>query len=197
MIVGYVYQGISDLTDWSWGSYSASMSISLFLIPLIGGFYCLFFSFKVLFSSFPFFPPFPPHFVLSMLLSGETVSNRKGTELTPLFSLPFWNLYLCHISNRSLLSYFGVFISWLPPEKKGEVMYHFFAELVKSLLQILKYHYYSRFYPFIFSGFFDLSYSGASLFAFICLWLESIRCRIWFCNFTYHHLIYSRQDLYW
>ncbi|MER2063424.1 MAG: cation:dicarboxylase symporter family transporter, partial [Alkalibacterium sp.] len=56
----------------------------------------------------------------------ETVQT-EGTALEPLFELPLEPMF--DVTSAIVFAFlFGVFISWLRKEKKGEVMYHFFSE---------------------------------------------------------------------
>lgn len=145
MIVGYVIKGISDLTDGAGKLLSLNVLLA-YSNTLIGGFIAYFLASNL-------FPLFIDASVR------ETVQT-DGTELAPLFSLPLEPLF--SVTSAIVFAFlFGVFISWLRKEKKGEVLYNVFTEFGEIITQILKTIIIPGLPIYIFGNFLNLSYSGA------------------------------------
>ncbi len=144
MIVGFVVEGISDLTT------GAGKLLSLNLVlaygsTLIGGFLAYFLASNL----------FPLFIDASVRESVQT----EGAELAPLFSFPLEPLF--DVTSAIVFAFlFGVFISSLRKENKGEVMYQFFAEFAMIITQILKKIIIPGLPFYIFGNFLNLSYSG-------------------------------------
>ena len=145
MIVGYVIEGIADLTD----GVGKLLGINLLLAyssTLIGGLIAYF----VANSTFP-------RFIHSAL--AETTQMETST-LEPLFEIPLEPLL--DVTSAIVFSFiFGVSISWLRDQGKGETMYQLFTELSTIITKILN----SVIIPglpfYIFGNFIDLSYTGS------------------------------------
>ncbi|MGB3159684.1 MAG: dicarboxylate/amino acid:cation symporter [Carnobacterium sp.] len=145
MIVGYVIKGISDLTDGAGKLLSLNVLLA-YSNTLIGGFIAYFLASNL-------FPLFIDASVR------ETVQT-DGTELAPLFTLPLEPLF--SVTSAIVFAFlFGVFISWLRKEKKGEVLYNVFTEFGEIITQILKTIIIPGLPIYIFGNFLNLSYSGA------------------------------------
>lgn len=144
MIVGYVIKGISDLSDGA-GKLLGLNAIIAYSNTLIGGFIAYFLA-SALF----------PLFIDASVR--ETVQT-EGTSLEPLFNLPLDPLF--SVTGAIVFAFlFGVFISWIRKEKKGEVMYNFFTEFSAIITQILTALIIPGLPFYIFGNFLNLSYSG-------------------------------------
>ncbi|OJF94576.1 dicarboxylate/amino acid:cation symporter [Alkalibacterium sp. 20] len=145
MIVGFVVKGISDLTDGA-GKLLGLNALMAYSNTLIGGFI----AYLLASSLFPLF----------IDASVRETVQTEGTELAPLFTLPLEPLF--GVTSAIVFAFlFGVFISWLRKEEKGEVMYHFFAEFGAIITQILSVIIIPGLPFYIFGNFLNLSYSGA------------------------------------
>lgn len=144
MIVGYVIKGISDLSDGA-GKLLGLNAVIAYSNTLIGGFIAYFLAS----SLFPLF----------IDASVRETVQTEGTSLEPLFTLPLDPLF--SVTGAIVFAFlFGVFISWIRKEKKGEVMYNFFTEFSAIITQILTALIIPGLPFYIFGNFLNLSYSG-------------------------------------
>lgn len=145
MIVGFVVKGISDLTDGA-GKLLGLNALLAYSNTLIGGFI----AYLLASTLFPLF----------IDASVRETVQTEGSELAPLFTLPLEPLF--GVTSAIVFAFlFGVFISWLRKEQKGEVMYNFFAEFGAIITQILRMLIIPGLPFYIFGNFLNLSYSGA------------------------------------
>ncbi|TLQ07004.1 dicarboxylate/amino acid:cation symporter [Marinilactibacillus psychrotolerans] len=145
MIVGYVIKGISDLTDGA-GKLLGLNVLLAYSNTSIGGFIAYFLAS----SLFPLF----------IDASVRETVQIDGTELSPLFTFPLEPLF--SVTSAIVFAFlFGVFISWLRKEKKGEVLYNVFTEFGEIITQILNTIIIPGLPIYIFGNFLNLSYSGA------------------------------------
>lgn len=144
MIVGYVIKGISDLSDGA-GKLLGLNAVIAYSNTLIGGFI----AYLLASSLFPLF----------IDASVRETVQTEGTSLEPLFTLPLDPLF--SVTGAIVFAFlFGVFISWIRKEKKGEVMYNFFTEFSAIITQILTALIIPGLPFYIFGNFLNLSYSG-------------------------------------
>ncbi|SFB99457.1 Na+/H+-dicarboxylate symporter [Alkalibacterium subtropicum] len=145
MIVGFVVKGISDLTDGA-GKLLGLNALMAYSNTLIGGFI----AYLLASNLFPLF----------IDASVRETVQTEGTALEPLFDLPLEPLF--GVTSAIVFAFlFGVFISWLRKEEKGEVMYTFFAEFGSIITQILSALIIPGLPFYIFGNFLNLSYSGS------------------------------------
>ena len=145
MIIGYVIKGISDLTDGA-GKLLGLNVLLAYSNTSIGGFIAYFLAS----SLFPLF----------IDASVRETVQIDGTELSPLFTFPLEPLF--SVTSAIVFAFlFGVFISWLRKEKKGEVLYNVFTEFGEIITQILNTIIIPGLPIYIFGNFLNLSYSGA------------------------------------
>lgn len=146
MIVGYVVKGISDLTQGA-GKLLGLNALLAYSSTLIGGFI----AYLLASSLFPLF----------IDASVRDTVQEEAAGLEPIFTLPLEPLF--GVTSAIVFAFlFGIFISWLREEGKGEVMYGFFTEFGAIITLILKTIIIPGLPIYIFGNFMDLSYSGTA-----------------------------------
>ncbi|MCC5894177.1 MAG: dicarboxylate/amino acid:cation symporter [Alkalibacterium sp.] len=146
MIVGYVVKGISDLSQGA-GKLLSLNAVLAYSSTLIGGFI----AYLVASSVFPLF----------IDASVRNTVQTETAELEPIFTLPLEPLF--GVTSAIIFAFlFGIFISWLREEGKGEVMYGFFTEFGLIITMILKTIIIPGLPIYIFGNFLNLSYTGTA-----------------------------------
>ncbi|WP_460322305.1 dicarboxylate/amino acid:cation symporter [Alkalibacterium psychrotolerans] len=146
MIVGYVVKGISDLTQGA-GKLLGLNALLAYSSTLIGGFI----AYLLASSLFPLF----------IDASVRNTVQEETAGLEPLFTLPLEPLF--GVTSAIVFAFlFGIFISWLREEGKGEVMYGFFTEFGAIITLILKTIIIPGLPIYIFGNFMNLSYTGTA-----------------------------------
>ncbi|EXJ23050.1 Proton/glutamate symport protein [Alkalibacterium sp. AK22] len=146
MIVGYVVKGIADLTQGA-GKLLGLNAILAYGSTLFGGFV----AYLLASSLFPLF--IDP--------SVRDTVQEETAALEPLFELPLEPLL--EVTSAIIFAFmFGIFISWLRQEGKGEVMYGFFTEFGDIITMILKTIIIPGLPIYIFGNFLNLSYTGTA-----------------------------------
>lgn len=146
MIVGFVIKGISDITQGA-GKLLGLNAALAYSSTLIGGFIAYF-------VATTFFPLFIDASVR------DTVQTETAA-LEPIFTLPLDPLL--DVTSAIVFAFiFGVFISWLRKEKKGEVMYGFFSEFSAIITKVLSTIIIPGLPIYIFGNFLNLSYTGTA-----------------------------------
>lgn len=144
MIIGYVIKGISDLTQGA-GKLLGINLLLAYSSTLIGGFIAYFVSSNL----FPLF------------IDASITENvqEETAALEPLFTIPLEPLL--DVTSAIVFAFlFGVFISWLRSEGRGEVMYGFFTEFSAIITKILNTLIIPLLPFYIFGNFINLSYTG-------------------------------------
>lgn len=146
MIVGYVIKGISDITQGA-GKLLGLNAVLAYGSTLIGGFI----AYIIASTVFPLF----------IDASVRDTVQTETAALDPIFTLPLEPLF--GVTSAIIFAFmFGVFISWLRSEGKGEVMYGFFTEFGAIITLILKTIIIPGLPIYIFGNFLNLSYTGAA-----------------------------------
>lgn len=146
MIVGYVIKGISDITQGA-GKLLGLNAVLAYGSTLIGGFI----AYIIASTVFPLF----------IDASVRDTVQTETAALEPIFTLPLEPLF--GVTSAIIFAFmFGVFISWLRSEGKGEVMYGFFTEFGAIITLILKTIIIPGLPIYIFGNFLNLSYTGAA-----------------------------------
>lgn len=146
MIVGYVIKGISDITEGA-GKLLGLNALLAYSSTLIGGFI----AYLVASTVFPSF----------IDASVRDTVQTETAALEPIFTLPLDPLF--GVTSAIIFAFlFGVFISWLRKENKGEVMYNFFSEFGSIITMILKTIIIPGLPIYIFGNFLNLSYTGTA-----------------------------------
>ncbi|MCC5890678.1 MAG: dicarboxylate/amino acid:cation symporter [Alkalibacterium sp.] len=146
MIVGYVVKGISDLTQGA-GKLLGLNALLAYSSTLIGGFTAYLLASRL----FPLF----------IDASVRNTVQEEAVELEPLFTLPLEPLL--DVTSAIVFAFlFGIFISWLREDGKGEVMYGFFTEFGAIITLILKTIIIPGLPIYIFGNFMNLSYAGTA-----------------------------------
>ena len=145
MIVGFVVIGIADLTQGA-GKLLGITTLMSYSSTLIAGVI----AYVVAFNIFPLF--------IDASLSKAVIGEQASLE--PLFSIPLEPLM--DVTSAIVFSFmFGICISWLKGQGKGETMYNFFSEFSLIITKLLN----SLIIPglpiFIFGNFVNLSYTGS------------------------------------
>ncbi|MBT2731926.1 dicarboxylate/amino acid:cation symporter [Carnobacterium sp. ISL-102] len=145
MILGFVVIGIADLTQGA-GKLLGITTLMAYSSTLIAGMVAYFVAINV----FPLF--------IDASLSDAISGEQKSLE--PLFSIPLEPLL--DVTSAIVFSFmFGICISWLKGQGKGETMYNFFSEFNLIIVKLLS----SLIIPglpiFIFGNFVNLSYAGS------------------------------------
>lgn len=144
MIVAFVVEGISDLTNGA-GKLLGLNVLLAYGNTLIGGFIAYFLASKLF-----------PLFIDASVRESVQV---EGVELEPLFSFPLEPLF--EVTSAIVLAFLiGLAISWLRKDGKGEVMYQLFTEFAKAITAILNKIIIPGLPFYIFGNFLNLSYSG-------------------------------------
>ncbi|WP_035051444.1 dicarboxylate/amino acid:cation symporter [Carnobacterium pleistocenium] len=145
MILGFVVIGIADLTQGA-GKLLGITTLMAYSSTLIAGLIAYFVAVNV----FPLF--------INASLSDAVSGDQSSLE--PLFSIPLEPLL--DVTSAIVFSFmFGICISWLKGQGKGETMYNFFSEFNLIITKLLN----SLIIPglpiFIFGNFVNLSYAGS------------------------------------
>lgn len=145
MILGFVVIGIADLTQGA-GKLLGITTLMAYSSTLIAGLIAYFVAVNV----FPLF--------INASLSEGVSGDQAG--LDPLFSIPLEPML--DVTSAIVFSFmFGICISWLKGQGKGETMYNFFSEFNLIIVKLLS----SLIIPglpiFIFGNFVNLSYAGS------------------------------------
>ncbi|MCC5894176.1 MAG: dicarboxylate/amino acid:cation symporter [Alkalibacterium sp.] len=146
MIVGYVIKGISDISQGA-GKLLGLNAILAYGSTLVGGFI----AYLIASTVFPLF----------IDASVRDTVQSETAALEPIFTLPLEPLF--GVTSAIIFAFlFGVFISWLRSEGKGEVMYGFFSEFGAIITMILKSIIIPGLPIYIFGNFLNLSYTGTA-----------------------------------
>lgn len=146
MIVGYVVKGISDLSQGA-GKLLGLNALLAYSSTLVGGFI----AYIVAASVFPLF----------IDASVRDTVQTETAALEPIFTLPLDPLF--GVTSAIIFAFlFGIFISWLREDEKGEVMYGFFSEFGEIITLILKTIIIPGLPIYIFGNFLNLSYTGSA-----------------------------------
>lgn len=146
MIIGYVIKGISDITQGA-GKLLGLNAILAYGSTLVGGFI----AYLIASTVFPLF----------IDASVRDTVQSDTAALEPIFTLPLDPLL--GVTSAIIFAFlFGVFISWLRSEGKGEVMYGFFSEFGDIITMILKSIIIPGLPIYIFGNFLNLSYTGTA-----------------------------------
>lgn len=144
MIVGYVVKGISDISQGA-GKLLGLNALLAYSSTLISGFIAYFLAS----SLFPLF----------IDASVRNTVQEETAALEPLFTLPLEPLF--GVTSAIVFAFlFGIFISWLREDGKGETMYQFFTEFGEIITLILKTVIIPLLPVYIFGNFLNLSYTG-------------------------------------
>ena len=144
MIVGYVVKGISDISQGA-GKLLGLNALLAYSSTLISGFIAYFLAS----SLFPLF----------IDASVRETVQEETAALEPLFTLPLDPLF--GVTSAIVFAFlFGIFISWLREDGKGETMYQFFNDFGEIITLILKSVIIPLLPVFIFGNFLNLSYTG-------------------------------------
>lgn len=145
MIVGYIVVGIADLTQGA-GKLLGATTLLSYGSTLVGGTIAF-----VVASAF--FPSF-----ITPELSEQVTEGGAG--LAPLFSIPLEPLM--DVTGAIVFAFlFGISISWLRGQNKGETIYHFFVDFGAIITRILNSFIIPGLPIYIFGNFVNLSYTGS------------------------------------
>lgn len=145
MILGFVIVGIADLTEGA-GKLLGVTTILAYGSTLLAGTV----AYLVATSVFPSF------------ISQDLVEKltETGAELTPLFSIPL--APLLDVTGAIVFAFmFGIGISWLRSQGRGETIYHIFSDFGAIITKILNTLIIPGLPLYIFGNFLNLSYSGS------------------------------------
>lgn len=145
MIIGFVVQGIADLTEGAGALLGITVLVS-YLSTLLAGSISYF-------TSVTLFPSFITQDLVDQI-------TAAGDGLSPIFSIPLEPMI--DVSSAIVFAFvMGLGISVLKGRGKGEVLYEFFADFGEIIVAVLN----SIIIPFlplyIFGNFANLSYSGS------------------------------------
>lgn len=144
MIVAFVVEGISDLTEGA-GKLLGLNVLLAYGNTLIGGFIAYFLASNLF-----------PLFIDASVRESVQV---EGANLEPLFTFPLEPLF--EVTSAIVLAFLlGMAITWLRKDGKGEVMYELFSEFAKAITAILNKIIIPALPIYIFGNFLNLSYSG-------------------------------------
>lgn len=145
MILGFVIVGIADLTEGA-GKLLGMTTALAYGSTLLAGVIAYF-------VASIFFPAFiSPDLVDQLAATGE--------ELTALFSIPLSPLL--DVTGAIVFAFlFGIGISWLRSQGKGETLYHLFSDFGAIITKILNTLIIPGLPLYIFGNFLNLSYTGA------------------------------------
>lgn len=145
MILGFVIVGIADLTEGA-GKLLGVTTLLAYGSTLLAG------TVAYLVATTVF-----PTFISEDLVAKLT---ETGAELTPLFSIPL--APLLDVTGAIVFAFmFGISISWLRSQGRGETIYHFFAEFGAIVTKLLNTLIIPGLPLYIFGNFLNLSYSGS------------------------------------
>ena len=145
MIIGFVVVGIADLTQGA-GKLLGLTTVLAYASTLIAGIIAYF----VAVNLFPLF--------IDASLSKAVIGNQPSLE--PLFSIPIEPML--DVTSAIVFSFmFGICISWLKGQGKGETMYNFFSEFSLIISKLLNSFIIPGLPFFIFGNFVNLSYTGS------------------------------------
>ncbi|MDN5372066.1 MAG: hypothetical protein PWR19_1112 [Carnobacterium sp.] len=145
MIIGFVVVGIADLTQGA-GKLLGLTTVLAYASTLISGMIAYF----VAVNLFPLF--------IDASLSKAVVGDQPSLE--PLFSIPIEPML--DVTSAIVFSFmFGICISWLKGQGKGETMYNFFSEFSLIISKLLNSFIIPGLPFFIFGNFVNLSYTGS------------------------------------
>ena len=145
MIIGFVVVGIADLTQGA-GKLLGLTTVLAYASTLIAGMIAYF----VAVNLFPLF--------IDASLSKAVVGDQPSLE--PLFSIPIEPML--DVTSAIVFSFmFGICISWLKGQGKGETMYNFFSEFSLIISKLLNSFIIPGLPFFIFGNFVNLSYTGS------------------------------------
>lgn len=145
MILGFVIVGIADLTEGA-GKLLGLTTALAYGSTLLAGI-------AAYFVASTFFPAFiSPDLVEKLAATGE--------ELTPLFNIPLEPML--DVTAAIVFAFmFGIGISWLRGQGKGEVLYHLFSDFGAIITKILNTLIIPGLPFYIFGNFLNLSYTGS------------------------------------
>lgn len=144
MIVAFVVEGISDLTEGA-GKLLGLNVLLAYGNTLIGGFIAYFLASNLF-----------PLFIDASVRESVQV---EGANLEPLFTFPLEPLF--EVTSAIVLAFLlGLAITWLRKDGKGEVMYQLFTEFAQAITAILNKVIIPGLPFYIFGNFLNLSYSG-------------------------------------
>lgn len=145
MIIGFVIVGIADLTEGAGKLLGITTAIA-YGSTLLAGIIAYFVASTIF-----------PSFISSDLVEKLT---ETGAELTPLFSIPLDPLL--DVTGAIVFAFmFGISISWLKGQGKGETMYNLFSEFGIIITKILNMLIIPGLPLYIFGNFLNLSFSGS------------------------------------
>lgn len=145
MIIGYVIVGIADLTQGAGKLLGATTLIS-YGSTLVGGLI----AYTVASSVFPMF--------ITPELSQKVTESGEG--LAALFTIPLEPML--DVTSAIVFAFlFGIGISWLRGQNKGETIYHFFSDFSAIITRILNTLVIPGLPIYIFGNFVNLSYTGS------------------------------------
>ena len=145
MIIGFVVVGIADLTQGA-GKLLGLTTVLAYASTLIAGIIAYF----VAVNLFPLF--------IDASLSKAVIGDQPSLE--PLFSIPIEPML--DVTSAIVFSFmFGICISWLKGQGKGETMYNFFSEFSLIISKLLNSFIIPGLPFFIFGNFVNLSYTGS------------------------------------
>ncbi|MFL2104936.1 dicarboxylate/amino acid:cation symporter [Desemzia sp. FAM 23991] len=145
MIIGYVIVGIADLTQGAGKLLGATTLIS-YGSTLVGGVI----AYAIASNVFPIF--------ITPELS-ESVTD-SGAGLAALFTIPLEPMM--DVTSAIVFAFlFGISISWLRGQNKGETIYHFFNDFSAIITRILNSFIIPGLPIYIFGNFINLSYTGS------------------------------------
>lgn len=145
MIVGYIVVGIADLTQGA-GKLLGATTLLSYGSTLVGGLI----AYTVASTVFPSF--------ITPELSEQVTEGGSG--LAPLFSIPLEPLM--DVTGAIVFAFlFGISISWLRGQNKGETIYHFFVDFSAIITRILNSFIIPGLPIYIFGNFVNLSYTGS------------------------------------
>lgn len=145
MIIGFVVVGIADLTQGA-GKLLGLTTVLAYASTLIAGIIAYFVAVNV----FPLF--------IDASLSKAVIGDQPSLE--PLFSIPIEPML--DVTSAIVFSFmFGICISWLKGQGKGETMYNFFSEFSLIISKLLNSFIIPGLPFFIFGNFVNLSYTGS------------------------------------
>lgn len=145
MIIGFVVIGIADLAQGA-GKLLGVTTLLAYSSTLIGGFAAYFVGIHL----FPLF--------INTDLSTAIQGSAPGLE--PLFTIPLEPML--DVTSAIVFSFmFGISISWLRSQNKGETMYHLFSEFNLIITKVLSTVVIPGLPFYIFGNFANLSYAGS------------------------------------
>ncbi|UUM10866.1 dicarboxylate/amino acid:cation symporter [Clostridiaceae bacterium HFYG-1003] len=145
MILGFVIVGIADLTEGA-GKLLGVTTILAYGSTLLAGTVAHLVAISVF-----------PSFISQDLVEKLT---ETGAELTPLFSIPL--APLLDVTGAIVFAFmFGIGISWLRSQGRGETIYHIFSDFGAIITKILNTLIIPGLPLYIFGNFLNLSYSGS------------------------------------